>query len=224
MGITTALQLADYDHKTLRRLFSINVERTARELTGEGCFALDDGPEPKKMIAATRSFGQRIYDLAGLEEAVATYASRAAEKLRAQQQYCQLLQVFIRSSAFAQGAERYSRAATVPLPYPTADTRDLVAAAQAGLRSIFTPGPGYAKAGVILMDFVGAGQHTDDMFAPAPRTNSDRLMAVIDGINSRQGRGAVRLARAVPERGWAMRREHMSPRFTTSWRELLVVT
>lgn len=224
MGITTALQLADYDHKTLRRLFSINVERTARELTGEGCFALDDGPEPKKMIAATRSFGQRIYDLAGLEEAVATYASRAAEKLRAQQQYCQLLQVFIRSSAFAQGAERYSRAATVPLHYPTADTRDLVAAAQAGLRSIFTPGPGYAKAGVILMDFVGAGQHTDDMFAPAPRPNSDRLMAVIDGINSRQGRGAVRLARAVPERGWAMRREHMSPRFTTSWRELLVVT
>ena len=224
MGITTALQLADYDHKTLRRLFNINVERTARELTGEGCFALDDGPEPKKMIAATRSFGQRIYDLAGLEEAVATYASRAAEKLRAQQQYCQLLQVFIRSSAFAQGAERYSRAATVPLPYPTADTRDLVAAAQAGLRSIFTHGPAYAKAGVILMDFVGTGQHTDDMFAPAPRPNSDRLMAVIDGINSRQGRGAVRLARAVPERGWAMRREHMSPRFTTSWRELLVVT
>ncbi|HBO5971032.1 DinB/UmuC family translesion DNA polymerase, partial [Ectopseudomonas guguanensis] len=223
IGITTALQLADYDHKTLRRLFNINVERTARELTGEGCFALDDSPEPKKMIAATRSFGQRIYDLAGLEEAVATYASRAAEKLRAQQQYCQLLQVFIRSSAFAQGAERYSRAATVPLPYPTADTRDLVAAAQAGLRSIFIPGPAYAKAGVILMDFVGAGQHTDDMFAPAPRPNSDRLMAVIDGINSRQGRGAVRLARAVPERGWAMRREHMSPRFTTSWRELLVV-
>lgn len=224
MGITTALQLADYDHKTLRRLFNINVERTARELTGEECFALEDGPEPKKMIAATRSFGQRIYDLAGLEEAVTTYASRAAEKLRAQQQYCQLLQVFIRSSAFAQGAERYSRAATVPLPYPTADTRDLVAAAQAGLRSIFTPGPAYAKAGVILMDFISAGQHTPDLFAPSPRPNSDRLMAVIDSINSRQGRGTVRLARAVPERGWSMRRDHMSQRFTTSWEELLEVT
>lgn len=224
MGVTKALQLADYDHKTLRRLFNVNVERTARELMGEGCFALDDGPEPKQMIASTRSFGQRIHDLAGLEEAVATYTSRAAEKLRAQHHYCQLLQVFIRSSAFAQGAERYSRSAAVPLPYPTSDTRDLIAAARAGLRSIFISGPAYAKAGVILMDFVGAGQHTPDLFAPAPRPNSDRLMAVIDGINSRQGKGSIRLARAVPERGWSMRREHMSPRFTTSWKELLVVT
>lgn len=222
MGIKQAVQLADYDRKTLRRMFNVNVERTARELAGEMCFGLDDTPEPKKMIACTRSFGERICTLSGLEESVATYAGRAAEKLRAQRQFCQHLQVFIRTSAFAAG-QSYSRSATVPLNPPTADTRDLTMAALAGLRSIYIEGPEYAKAGVILMDFVEAGQHTPDLFAPAPRPNSDRLMGVMDAINRSQGRGTIRLARTAAPAQWAMKREHLSPRFTTSWAELCKV-
>lgn len=223
MGITRAVQLADYDRKTLRRLFSVNVERTARELCGERCFEMEDGPEPKQMIACTRSFGARVYELPPLAQAVAAYASRAAEKLRAQRQFCQVLQVFIRTGAFTTGAEHYSRSASVPLPFPTADTRDLVAAAQAGLRAIYTPGPAYAKAGVILMNFVGDSQYTQDLFAPPPRPNSDRLMSVIDAINRRQGRNTVRLARTATDHGWSIKRERMSQRFTTSWSELLIV-
>lgn len=223
MGVTQAVQLADYDRKTLRRMFSVNVERTARELSGETCFGLDDSPEPKQMIACTRSFGERVKTLPELEQAVAEYVSRAAEKLRAQRQFCQHLQVFIRTSAFVTGPGSYSRAVNVPLTTPTADTRDLATAAIAGLRSIYVAGPEYAKAGVILMNFVGAGQHTPDLFAPAPRPNSDRLMGVMDAINRRQGRGAVRLARMASTAEWSMKREHLSPRFTTSWAELCKV-
>lgn len=215
--------MADFDRKTLRRLFGVNLERTARELSGERCFELEDSPEPKQMIACTRSFGERVYELPPLAEAVANYASRAAEKLRAQHQFCQVLQVFIRTGAFTTGAAHYSRAATVPLPYPTADTRDLVKAAQAGLRAIYIVGPAYAKAGVILSNFVGAGQHTPDLFAPAPGPNSDRLMAVLDAINRKQGRNSIRLARTAVESSWAMKREHLSRRFTTPWSELLIV-
>lgn len=93
MKVTTALQLADYDRKTLRRMFNVNVERTARELAGERCFELEDGPEPKQMIACTRSFGERKYGLQELQEAVTGYATRAGEKLRGQRQLCQALQV-----------------------------------------------------------------------------------------------------------------------------------
>ena len=224
MGISLAVQLADYDRKTLRRMFSVNLERTARELSGERCFELEDGPEPKQMIACTRSFGERVYDLPPLAEAVASYTSRAAEKLRAQRQFCQVVQVFIRTGAFTTGSAHYSRSATVPLPFPSSDTRDLVAAAQAGLRAIYTAGPAYAKAGVILMDFVGAGQHTPDLFAPPPRPNSDRLMAVIDAINRREGRNTICPARTVAKRKWSIKREHLSRRFTTDWAELLTVS
>lgn len=222
MGIKQAVQLADFDRKTLRRLFNVNVERTARELAGERCFELEESPEPKKMIACTRSFGERVYELALLEQAVATYASRASEKLRLQNQMCRMVQVFVSTGAFTEGAERYSRSACVPLPYPSADSRDIVEAAQAGLRAIYASGPAFAKAGVILMDFVAAGHFTDDLFAPPPRPNSSRLMSVVDDINRRQGRNTVRLARTLSDTGWGMKRERMSKRYTTSWSELPV--
>lgn len=223
MDVATALQLADYDRKTLRSIFNVNVERTARELAGERCFELEDGPAPKQMIACTRSFGERKYTLQELQEAVTGYAARAGEKLRAQRQLCQALQVFIRSSPFDQRGEPYSRAVCVPLPYPSADTRDLVAAALAGLQAIYRQGPAYAKAGVVLMDFVEPGRFTPDLFAPAPRPGSDRLMAVVDAINARQGRGTIRPARLAADLGFSMKRERLSPRFTTSWSELLRV-
>lgn len=223
MEVATALQLADYDRKTLRRMFNVNVERTARELAGERCFELEDGPEPKQMIACTRSFGERKHTLQELQEAVTGYATRAGEKLRGQRQLCQALQVFIRSSPFDQRGEPYSRAVCVPLPYPSADTRDLVAAALGGLQAIYRPGPAYAKAGVVLMDFVEPGRFTPDLFAPAPRPGSDRLMAVVDAINARQGRGTIRPARLAVDLGFSMKRERLSPRFTTSWSDLLRV-
>ncbi len=223
MGVSTALQLAEFDRKTLRRMFNVNVERTARELAGEACFALEEGPEPKQMIACTRSFGERKHTLQELQEAVAGYATRASEKLRGQRHLCQAIQVFIRSSPFDQRGEAYSRGVCVALPFPSADTRDLVAAALSGLQSIYRPGPAYAKAGVILMDFVEPGRFTPDLFAPAPRSGSERLMAAIDAINAKQGRGTVRPARLAPDQGFSMKRERLSPRFTTSWAELLRV-
>lgn len=223
MGVTTAAQLSQFDLKTIRRRFSVNLERTARELNGERCFELGESPDPKKMIACTRSFGQRKFALVELQEAVTGYVTRAAEKLRGQQQLCQALQVFVRSSPFDERGEHYSRSVLVQLPFPTCDTRDLVAGALEGLAGIYRPGPAYAKAGVILMDFVERGRFTPDLFAPAPRHGSDRLMAVVDAINAKQGRGTIRPARLAADQGFSMKRERLSPKFTTDWGELLQV-
>ncbi|WP_256055271.1 DUF4113 domain-containing protein [Stutzerimonas stutzeri] len=105
-----------------------------------------------------------------------------------------------------------------PLP-----RNNLVAAALAGLQAIYRPGPAYAKAGVVLMDFVEPGRFTPDLFAPAPRPGSDRLMSVVDAINAKQGRGTIRPARLAADLGFSMKRERLSPKFTTSWSELLRV-
>jgi DNA polymerase V len=215
--------LAACDLKVLRRQYSVNLERTARELNGERCFALEEGAAPKKMIACTRSFGQRKYSLAELQEAVTGYTTRAAEKLRGQRQLCQAVQVFVQTSPFDRSGERYGRSTGVQLMCPTADTRDLVAAAQAGLQTIYRLGPAYAKAGIVLADFVEPGRYTPDLFAPPARPGADRLMAVVDSINARQGRGTVRPARISAEQGFSMRREFLSPQFTTSWADLLRV-
>ncbi|MGI1189161.1 DUF4113 domain-containing protein, partial [Pseudomonas aeruginosa] len=108
------------------------------------------------------------------------------------------------------------------LPFPSSDTRDIAQAALAGLRSLYREGPAYAKAGVILSQFVDRGAITGDLFAPKPREGSDELMRVMDVINAKQGRGAVRLARDTAGGAWSMRREFLSPAYTTAWLDLPV--
>lgn len=224
MNVATAWDLAQQDPAFIRKAFNIVVEKTVRELRGESCFPLGDGPEPKKMIACSRSFSERVTDLEQLREAVASYTSRAAEKLRAQGDYCRLLQVYIRTSGFNPGEPHYGRTASVPLPCPSHDTRDLVQAALAGLESIYRPGYRYQKAGVMLLEFVSPGQIQDDLFAPAPRPGSEALMATLDKINARMGRGTVRLARVPAAPGWGMRQELKSPGYVSRWNELRRVT
>ena len=223
MNVATAWDLAQQDTALIRKAFSVVVEKTVRELRGESCFPLGDGPEPKKMIACSRSFSERVTDLEGLREAVASYTSRAAEKLRAQGDYCRLLHVYIRTSGFNPNEPHYGRTASVPLPCPSHDTRDLVQAALAGLESIYRPGYRYQKAGVVLMEFVSPGQIQGDLFAPAPRPGSEALMATLDKINARMGRGTVRLARVPAAPGWGMRQELKSPGYVSRWSDLPTV-
>ncbi|AVO55753.1 translesion error-prone DNA polymerase V subunit UmuC [Ectopseudomonas mendocina] len=220
MGINTAWDLAQQDAKTMRKQFSVVLEKTIRELRGEPCFALDEGPEPKQMITCSRSFSSRVTALAPLREAVATYACRAGEKLRAQGDVCQLLQVYIRTGVFNPDEPRYARTASVPLHAPSNDSRDLVQAALAGLESIYRDGYRYQKAGVMLMNLASPGQVQADLFAPAPRPRSAELMATLDKINHTMGRGTVRLARVPALGGWSMKQELRSPRYTSRWGDL----
>ncbi len=150
-GVTTVLDLIKIDPGTIRRKFSVVLERTVLELRGTPCIDLDHSPAPKKEIACTRSFGHAITELHQLAEAVTEFASRAAQKARRQESAaCQVL-VFIHTSPFRKGPQ-YSRSLTVPLRRPSADTALIVGAVLAGLNVIYRPGYLYAKAGVMLLD------------------------------------------------------------------------
>lgn len=220
LQVKTAWQLANTDPKHLRRHFNVNVERTARELLGMSCFPfLDSGPVRKQMIISSRSFGEKVYALEDLQAAVAGFVGIAAEKLRAQGSFANCLQVFARTSPFSAG-DQYSGTRILAMPYPADDTRDLLRAALSGLEALYRPGYAYAKAGVVLSQFAERGAITGDLFAPKPRPNSQRLMAVMDAINIKQGRGAIRLGRQQPVGCWSMKRELLTPAYTTSWRGL----
>ncbi|MBN0328750.1 DNA polymerase V subunit UmuC, partial [Pseudomonas aeruginosa] len=123
MGIRTAWELAHADAWTLRKKFSVVVEKTARELAGITCLELDEPNPPQKEICCSRMFGQRLTDLAPIKEAVSTYASRAAEKLRAQESLCKRVRVRIRTGMFNPDEAKYANGVLVQLPYATDDTR-----------------------------------------------------------------------------------------------------
>ena len=222
LGIKTVRQLRDADAETIRAQFSVVVERTVRELRGVSCIDLQEVTPDKQQIISSRSFGQLIFDRADLEEAVASYIGKAAEKLRAQDSLAGAVQVYIRTNVFKPEAPQYQRAVTVPLPDASADTRVLTLWALKVLRRIYRPGYGYHKAGVMLSNIVPRGNQQHSLFG-ANGGRSDALMTVVDGINQRYGRGAVRLAAEGIDKAWQMRRGNLSPQYTTDWAGLPVV-
>jgi len=225
MGIHTVRQLRDADAETMRSLFSVVLERTVRELRGLSCLDLEDLAPAKQQIMSSRSFGQLVYELEDLMEAVASYISRAAEKLRAQNSLAGALQVYIRTNIFKPEAPQYQRSITIPLPEATADTLALIAWGLRVLRRIYRPGFGYHKAGVALLNIVPRTHQQFSLFVPGNMAaeRRDKLMGTLDAINDRYGRGTMRLAAEGVAKTWQMRRGNLSPCYTTNWAGLPVV-
>ena len=229
-GIATALQLRDANSNHVRRLLGVVGERTALELRGLPCLSLEEIVPPAKSIIRSRSFGRPVLRLEELEEAVATHATRAGEKLRQHRRVAGAMSVFVATSRFR--ASPYANQATVPLDPPTDDTARLIRAALAALRPIFREGLAYQKAGVTLGGLEPRAGLTEYLFARYDRGRSERLMAALDEVNRRLGPDTLRYAASGPcppkqgsprEGGWHMRREHASPRYTTRWAELPTV-
>lgn len=223
MGIRTAMDLTKTDPWTLRQKFSVVVEKTARELAGTPCLELEEAVPPKQEICCSRMFGKRLTELAPIKQAVASYAGRAAEKLRAQGSVCKRMRVSIRTGMFNPDEAKYAKGVLVELPYPTNDTLLLTRAATEAVEQVYRPGYRYSKAEVLLMDLRQPGEFTDDLFAVTQPVASDRLMLVLDEINGKYGRGTMRSASVPRTPDWGMRREMMSSSYTTRVDQLWTV-
>jgi DNA polymerase V len=223
-GIRTALDLAKLDPATVKRGWSVVLERTVRELQGTPCIGLDDAPEPKKQIACTRSFGRSVEAFEPLAEAVSEFASRAAEKLRKQSSHASEVLVFIRTSPFRKDPQ-YSRSMIVPMRRPNDDTSAIVGAALMGLRAIYQPGFRLAKAGVMLLDIEPSSreQFELDLGEPVAERDRSRLMKAMDSVNGRWGKGTVKVGSgSVGEapRDWGMKQDRKTPGYTTEWADM----
>ncbi|WP_415860758.1 translesion error-prone DNA polymerase V subunit UmuC [Vibrio metschnikovii] len=220
LGITTALDLANASPRAIRDQFSVVLERTVRELNGESCIELEDIPPTKKQIVCSRSFGVKVTQFELLREAVCEYATRATEKLRKEQQQAKVMTVFIRTSPFKDNEPQYSNSTSGELLIPSCDTRDFIELANHLLKRIWKDGFRYAKAGVMLSDFYDPGMFQPGLFDDvSTRSNSQQLMSVLDTINQ-SGAGKVFFAGQGTKKDWSMKREHLSPAYTTRWDQL----
>lgn len=216
------------DPATVRRRWSVVLERTVRELKGMSCIGFDEAPAPKQEIACTRSFGHAVTQLNELQQALTEFASRAAEKLRRQSSHAGQVLCFIRTSPFRAQDAQYSRSIVMPLRRPTADSTEITQAALRGLQVLYKPGYRYAKAGVMLLDLSPAQRCQQELALEQEPQSSEheKLMRALDAINLRFGRGTLQLASAGLEgegRLWTMRQERKTPRYTTHWEELALV-
>ncbi|KAA8726758.1 Y-family DNA polymerase [Ewingella americana] len=223
MGITTALQLADAPTGLIRKHFNVVLERTVRELRGEPCLELEEFAPTKQQIVCSRSFGDRVTEYYLMREAICSHAVRAAEKLRGERQYCRHISAFVKTSPFSVNEVYYGKTAGTKLQIPTQDSRDIVAAAAQCLDAIWQDGHRFQKCGVMLGDFYSQGVAQLGLFDEyKPRSNSEQLMAVLDGINH-SGKGRVWFAGQGVQKSWEMKRQMLSPAYTTRFSDLLRV-
>ena len=225
IGIQTVKDLRNSSVSHIKNEFNVVLARTVAELNGESCLALEEVAPPKQQIVSSRSFGQPVLLLEDLNEAVVSYASRAAEKLRKQHHVASVIQVFVQTNPFKPDEPQYNNGVTVKLAKQTNDTFLLASAALYGLKRIYKPGYAYKKAGVMLGSLCPENLVPVDLFTgfDEPETQRARtLMATLDEINAKMGRGTVRSAGEGIQKAWAMRSVNKSKAFTTDWEQLAI--
>jgi len=226
-GIETAYQLSRMNEGWVHKnLGGVVGKRLLRELKGEPCIEMKDPLEKKKMIATTRMFGKPVTEEHELKEAVATYITRAAEKLRRQHSVAGTIDIFVVSKPRTPSYTEYRResdARHITLPVPTANTRTMIGYTIPLVSDLFEKGTQYIKAGVILSDIVPDEAIQGNLFYEAGHPSDKKLFKAIDNINFGIREDAVRFGSAGTSRNWKMRQEHRSKKYTTHWDELFDV-
>lgn len=226
-GIKTAWHLRNMNEEWARKyLGGVVGVRLIKELKGEPCIEMRDPLEKKDMIATTRMFGSPVTELTPLKEAVATYTSRAAEKLRRQHCAAKKLQVFVVTNNYGENYEYRPKTnyREILLPRATAMTNDLIHFAIPLVEEPFSAGSRYLKAGVVLSHIVPDDSIQGNLFVPSKENTQRFLMDAMDNINFSMRDDVVKYASSGLTRNWKMRQELRSQRYTTRWDELYTIS
>jgi DNA polymerase V len=223
-GITSAWELSnmseEWAHTNMGGVVGV---RLIRELKGQPAIVMEEELVNKKMIATTRMFGRPVTDVNEIKEAVATYISRAAEKLRRQRSAAGIVSVFIvpkeldHLTSFRHGPGVSSHSS---LPKPTSLTHELIKPAIGLIDDLYENGRSYKKAGVMLSGLVPDDSIQGNLFAPQEKNQHRFLMNTIDNINFSMRDESVKFGAAGMAKNWKMRQELRSGRHTTRWEEL----
>ena len=217
-GVKTAYDFTQLPGSWVRKYMTVVGERTWKELRGIPC--ITENITPRKQICTSRSFGQMIDSIELMDEAVSTFASTCAKKLREQKGYAVSLHVFIITNRFREDLPQYWKSISVNLPVPTDDTLEIVHYALCGLRRIFKTGYQYKKAGVIITEITHNVQN--NLFDTVDRDKRERLMNAIDSINGKHGH-SVKLAVQGQGTGWKLKQEQLSKHYTTDLGEIIEI-
>lgn len=221
MGINTAYDFTQLNRSWVRKYMTVVGERTWLELNGHPCAGLELYQPDKKSICTSRAFGHAVSDIEQLKEAVAYYASVCAEKLRSQKSCACSLMVFIHTNNFREDLPQYFPNSVIKMPVPTSSTMEITRYALEALYKIFREGYQYKKAGVIITEIVNNSGIQTNLFDTIDRDKHNRLMKVVDNLNSGFARNKLTLAIQGTDKAWNLKRELLSPCYTTKLSDVI---
>ncbi len=222
-GIRTAAQLRAKPEQWIKHQLTIQGVRLWHELWGRPCIPLKEVLERKQAICTSRSFGQLTNNLDELIEATTAYASRLAEKLRADTSCATVLTVQLLTNRFRKDLPQYNPAISLALSHPINNTPDIVKASVKGLKSIYDPRFQYSKVAVIVTGLIPEQEVQLNLFTEWNGPKHNQVSELLDRINQYYGSGTLRLASEGFRKRWAMKRENVSPNYTTDWGDILRV-
>lgn len=222
MGIQTAWDLCQKNPSLIRRQMGIVGERMLWELRGISCLPLEE-VQPKKSISCSRSFGKALTDYEGLAEALSTHVASACEKLRQQESCASAMCVYVMAVVDSKTGEQRCLETTAGFSVPSNSTPDMIQSAKGCLASLFCRGQRYKKCGVIMMDLIPEASVVPDLFVEVADGKRRQALTTVDGINARFGKNTLFYGAMGVDRGFAMRCDNRSKRYTTCWDELAVV-
>lgn len=221
-GVKTAHDFRELSADFVRQQMTVQGWRLHQELWGKPCNVIRDVAERSKGIESSQSFNTYQTELEAVEEAVAMHAATVALKLRQQNSMAISLTAYIRTNKHNVKHDQHYPCITVKVPFAVNSTQQLTRIAVQAIRAIWQPGYNYLKTGVRATGIIPAGEVQCNIFTGYEHSREQKLSGLIDDMNSRYGRGTVRLAAEGFERKWVMKQEYLSKQYTTNWREIVV--
>ena len=221
-GIHNAKLLKNCSDSWIRKMMSVNGLKTITELRGISCIPLEEYSMTRKSCCTTRSFGKLLTNLEDIEQAVTTFARRAAERIRSESLAASCVSVFVRTNPFDKKSAYYSNGASRTLSHPTHDSITIIETALLLTKRIFKNNYQYKKAGVLLSGLCDDSEIQETLFEKNYNQNSD-LMSAVDAINYRYGRDTLQMASECKVGNWRQKRENCTRNYTTQIDRLLLV-
>lgn len=223
-GITNALQLKNMPLSEAIRLMTIQGYDIVQELNGKRCIDRHVAVK-KEIITTSRQFSKKLFYLEDMEIAVTQYTQLAVEKLRAQKCEAGAVYVFISTCNYYEGddALKYSNGAYVELYRPTSYTPEFIQAAKQALRTIYRRNIGIKTVMITLADIIPEALQGDLWVDPALDIKRRRLMQTVDSMSKKYGRNSIELANGISDRDWKMKREYLSPCYTTRIKDIPLI-
>lgn len=131
--------------------------------------------------------------------------------------------VFIHTNNFREDLPQYFRNCVIQLPVPTNSTMEIVHYALQALYNIFKEGYQYKKAGVIITEIVPDTAIQTNMFDKVDREKHAKIMKVVDNLNSGFTRNMLILAVQGMDKPWKLKREKLSPNYTTKLSDVIII-
>ena len=216
-GIFNANQLKNISNHWIKKNSNVLSSRTAMELRGASCIALEIAQSKRKSCCVSRSFGKKVERLQELKESITNHCLNAAEKIRSESLLTKSITIFIRTSPFQKMEIHYSNSKTIDFPIATDNSIEIVKSAIFGLKSIFKKGHKYQKSGIVLSGLCESKSYNNNLFSSTKDKKTKDLMRSIDYTNFRYGRSTLSLAVAVSNKKWKTKRQRSSKIDTTNF-------